>query len=92
MFLNVGGRALVPDMPGVKDVPFLTNTTMMDVDFVPEHLVIVGGSYIGLEFAQMYRRFGVEVTVVEKMPQAPAARGRRRRRRRSARSSSVKVS
>lgn len=67
IFLNVGGRALVPDIPGVKDVPFLTNTTMMDVDFVPEHLVIIGGSYIGLEFAQMYRRFGAQVTVVEKM-------------------------
>lgn len=67
VFINVGGRALVPEFPGVKDVPFLTNTTMMDVDFVPEHLVIVGGSYIGLEFAQMYRRFGSRVTVVEKM-------------------------
>ncbi len=67
VFLNVGGRALVPDMPGVKEVPFLTNSTMMDVDRVPEHLVIVGGSYIGLEFAQMYRRFGSQVTVVEKM-------------------------
>jgi len=68
VFLNVGGRAFVPDMPGVKDVPFLTNTSMMEVDFLPEHLVIVGGSYIGLEFAQMYRRFGSEVTVVEMAP------------------------
>jgi pyruvate/2-oxoglutarate dehydrogenase complex dihydrolipoamide dehydrogenase (E3) component len=68
VFLNVGGRALVPDIPGVKDVPFLTNSSIMDVDRVPEHLVIVGGSYIGLEFAQMYRRFGSKVTVVEKMP------------------------
>jgi pyruvate/2-oxoglutarate dehydrogenase complex dihydrolipoamide dehydrogenase (E3) component len=67
VFINVGARALVPDIPGVKDVPFLTNSTMMDVDFVPEHLVIVGGSYIGLEFAQMYRRFGSRLTVVEKM-------------------------
>jgi pyruvate/2-oxoglutarate dehydrogenase complex dihydrolipoamide dehydrogenase (E3) component len=66
IFLNVGGRASVPDIPGVRDVPYLTNTTMMEVDFVPEHLVIVGGSYIGLEFAQMYRRFGSKVTVVEK--------------------------
>jgi pyruvate/2-oxoglutarate dehydrogenase complex dihydrolipoamide dehydrogenase (E3) component len=66
IFLNVGGRALVPDIPGVKDVPFLTNTSMMQVDFLPEHLVIVGGSYIGLEFAQMYRRFGSKVTVVER--------------------------
>ncbi len=68
VFLNVGGRALVPDIPGVKDVPFLTNSSIMDVDRVPGHLVIVGGSYIGLEFAQMYRRFGAQVTVVEKMP------------------------
>jgi len=68
VFLNVGARALVPDIPGVKDVPFLTNTSMMDVDRVPEHLVIVGGSYIGLEFAQMYRRFGSKVTVVERAP------------------------
>ncbi|HXM81221.1 MAG TPA: FAD-containing oxidoreductase [Burkholderiales bacterium] len=68
LFLDVGARALVPDMPGVKDVPFLTNSTMMEVDYLPEHLVIVGGSYIGLEFAQMYRRFGSKVTVVEKAP------------------------
>jgi pyruvate/2-oxoglutarate dehydrogenase complex dihydrolipoamide dehydrogenase (E3) component len=67
VFINVGGRALVPDIPGVKEVPYLTNTTMMEVDFLPEHLVIVGGSYIGLEFAQMYRRFGSKVTVVERM-------------------------
>jgi pyruvate/2-oxoglutarate dehydrogenase complex dihydrolipoamide dehydrogenase (E3) component len=66
IFINVGGRALVPDLPGIKDVPFLTNTSMMVLDQVPEHLVIVGGSYIGLEFAQMYRRFGSKVTVVEK--------------------------
>jgi pyruvate/2-oxoglutarate dehydrogenase complex dihydrolipoamide dehydrogenase (E3) component len=66
VFINVGGRPLVPDMSGVNDVPFLTSDTMMDVDFVPEHLVIVGGSYIGLEFGQMYRRFGSRVTIVEK--------------------------
>jgi pyruvate/2-oxoglutarate dehydrogenase complex dihydrolipoamide dehydrogenase (E3) component len=66
VFLNVGGRALVPDIPGLKDVPFLTNSSMMEVDRVPEHLVIIGGSYIGLEFAQAYRRFGSNVTVVEK--------------------------
>ena len=66
IFINVGGRATVPDMPGVADTPFLNNVSMMEVDFVPRHLVIVGGSYIGLEFAQMYRRFGAEVTVVEK--------------------------
>ena len=68
IFINVGGRASVPAMPGVKDVPFLTNSSMMDVDFLPEHLVIVGGSYIGLEFGQMYRRFGSEVTIVEMGP------------------------
>ena len=68
IFINVGGRARVPDMPGIHDVPFLTNSSMMDVDFLPEHLVVVGGSYIGLEFGQMYRRFGSEVTIVEMGP------------------------
>jgi len=68
IFINVGGRASVPDMPGLAKVPFLTNSSMMDVDFLPEHLVIIGGSYIGLEFAQMYRRFGSRVTVVEMAP------------------------
>jgi pyruvate/2-oxoglutarate dehydrogenase complex dihydrolipoamide dehydrogenase (E3) component len=66
IFINVGGRALVPDMPGVRDVPFLTNTTILALDQVPRHLVVVGGSYIGLEFGQMFRRFGAEVTIVEK--------------------------
>ncbi|MBY0611187.1 MAG: FAD-containing oxidoreductase [Beijerinckiaceae bacterium] len=66
IFLNVGGRASVPDMPGVKDIPYLDNTDIVALDVVPEHLVVVGGSYIGLEFAQMYRRFGAEVTVVER--------------------------
>jgi pyruvate/2-oxoglutarate dehydrogenase complex dihydrolipoamide dehydrogenase (E3) component len=66
IFLNVGGRAIVPDMPGVDRVPFLTNTSMLKLDTLPRHLLIVGGSYVGLEFAQMYRRFGSEVTVVEK--------------------------
>jgi pyruvate/2-oxoglutarate dehydrogenase complex dihydrolipoamide dehydrogenase (E3) component len=65
IFINTGGRALVPNMPGLNDVPYFTNSTMMDVDFLPEHLLIVGGSYVGLEFAQMYRRFGSRVTVVE---------------------------
>lgn len=68
IFINVGGRALIPDMPGVRDVPILTNTGILGLDSVPEHLVVVGGSYIGLEFAQMYRRFGAKVTVVEKGP------------------------
>jgi pyruvate/2-oxoglutarate dehydrogenase complex dihydrolipoamide dehydrogenase (E3) component len=65
-FLNVGGRAVVPDMPGINDVNYLTNTGILQLDRVPKHLVVIGGSYIGLEFAQMYRRFGAEVTVVEK--------------------------
>jgi pyruvate/2-oxoglutarate dehydrogenase complex dihydrolipoamide dehydrogenase (E3) component len=64
--LNVGGRALVPDMPGLADIDYMTNTTMMTVDFLPAHLVVIGGSYIGLEFAQMYRRFGSQVTVVQR--------------------------
>jgi pyruvate/2-oxoglutarate dehydrogenase complex dihydrolipoamide dehydrogenase (E3) component len=66
IFINVGGRAFVPPLPGIEQTPFLTNSGMMEVDFVPEHLVVVGGSYVGLEFAQMYRRFGSQVTVVEK--------------------------
>lgn len=66
IFINVGGRAVVPDLPGIHDVPFLTNTDMVALELLPRHLVIVGGSYIGLEFAQMYRRFGAEVTVVER--------------------------
>ena len=65
IFINVGTRARVPDWPGIDDVPYFTNSNIMDVDFLPEHLIIIGGSYIGLEFAQMYRRFGSEVTVVE---------------------------
>ncbi|MEE8117936.1 MAG: FAD-containing oxidoreductase [Gammaproteobacteria bacterium] len=65
IFINVGARARVPDWKGLDDVPFFNNSSMMEVDFLPEHLVIVGGSYIGLEFAQMYRRFGSNVTVVE---------------------------
>jgi pyruvate/2-oxoglutarate dehydrogenase complex dihydrolipoamide dehydrogenase (E3) component len=68
IFINVGGRALVPDMPGVKDVPFLTNTSILGLDRVPRHLVVVGGSYVGLEFAQMHRRFGAEVTIIEMSP------------------------
>lgn len=68
IFINVGGRAYIPPLPGIDEVEFLTNSSMMDVNFVPEHLVIVGGSYVGLEFAQMYRRFGSDVTVIEKGP------------------------
>jgi pyruvate/2-oxoglutarate dehydrogenase complex dihydrolipoamide dehydrogenase (E3) component len=65
IFINVGGRAVVPDLPGIGQVRFLTNGTILALDRVPEHLVVVGGSYVGLEFAQMYRRFGAAVTVVE---------------------------
>ena len=68
IFINVGGRAGVPDIPGVTTVDYLTNTSILKLDIVPKHLVVVGGSYIGLEFAQMYRRFGAEVTIVEKGP------------------------
>ncbi len=68
IFINAGGRALVPDLPGIRDVPFLTNSSMMELDVVPGHLLIIGGSYIGLEFAHMYRRFGSQVTVVERAP------------------------
>lgn len=65
IFINVGGRAAVPAIPGLDRIDYLTNSTMMDVDFLPRHLLILGGSYIGLEFGQMYRRFGSEVTIVE---------------------------
>ena len=65
IFINVGGRPTLPPWPGIGDVPVLTNISMMAIDTLPEHLIIAGGSYIGLEFAQMYRRFGSRVTVVE---------------------------
>ena len=65
IFINVGARARVPAMPGLDEIDYFTNSNIMDVDFLPEHLIIIGGSYIGLEFAQMYRRFGSEVTVIE---------------------------
>jgi pyruvate/2-oxoglutarate dehydrogenase complex dihydrolipoamide dehydrogenase (E3) component len=68
IFLNVGGRAAVPPLPGIERTPYLTNTSILVLDRLPRHLVVVGGSYIGLEFAQMYRRFGADVTVVEKGP------------------------
>ncbi len=68
IFINVGTRPVVPDIPGVGDVNFLTSSNMMDIDFLPEHLVVIGGSYIGLEFGQMFRRFGSKVTIVEKKP------------------------
>ena len=68
IFINVGGRAAVPPIKGLSDVPYWNNSSMMAVDFVPPHLVVIGGSYIGLEFAQMYRRFGSAVTIVEMSP------------------------
>ncbi len=66
IFLNVGGRASVPDLPGVGTIPYLTNSSILELDTLPRHLVVIGGSYIGLEFAQMFRRFGSEVTVIER--------------------------
>jgi pyruvate/2-oxoglutarate dehydrogenase complex dihydrolipoamide dehydrogenase (E3) component len=68
IFVNVGGRALVPPISGLDQVPYLTNSSMMDIDFLPPHLIVLGGSYVGLEFAQVYRRFGSGVTVVELGP------------------------
>jgi pyruvate/2-oxoglutarate dehydrogenase complex dihydrolipoamide dehydrogenase (E3) component len=68
IFINVGGRATVPEIAGLDQVDYLTNSSMMDLDFLPRHLLVLGGSYIGLEFGQMYRRFGSEVTIVEVGP------------------------
>ena len=68
IFLNVGGRAVIPEIPGREAIPYLTNSSMMEIDFLPKHLLIVGGSYIGLEFGQMFRRFGSEVTILETGP------------------------
>jgi pyruvate/2-oxoglutarate dehydrogenase complex dihydrolipoamide dehydrogenase (E3) component len=68
IFINVGGRAVVPDMPGIDRVATLTNTSILELDTLPQHLVVVGGSYVGLEFAQMYRRFGAAVTVIARSP------------------------
>ncbi|MBB6143409.1 pyruvate/2-oxoglutarate dehydrogenase complex dihydrolipoamide dehydrogenase (E3) component [Silvibacterium bohemicum] len=66
IFLNVGGRAVKPDLPGIHEIKYLDNVSMMDLDVLPRHLVVVGGSYVGIEFGQMFRRFGSEVTIVEK--------------------------
>jgi pyruvate/2-oxoglutarate dehydrogenase complex dihydrolipoamide dehydrogenase (E3) component len=68
IFINVGGRAAVPPIEGIESVPHLNNSSMMDVDYLPRHLIVVGGSYIGLEFGQMFRRFGSEVTILEMGP------------------------
>jgi pyruvate/2-oxoglutarate dehydrogenase complex dihydrolipoamide dehydrogenase (E3) component len=66
IFINVGGRAVIPNFPGVDLVPYLTNVSILELDTLPRHLVIVGGSYVGLEFGQIFRRFGSEVTIIEK--------------------------
>lgn len=66
IFINVGARASVPNFPGIQDVPYLTNSSLLKLDSLPRHLIVVGGSYIGIEFGQMYRRFGAEVTIIEK--------------------------
>jgi pyruvate/2-oxoglutarate dehydrogenase complex dihydrolipoamide dehydrogenase (E3) component len=68
IFINVGGRAAVPRMPGIEQIEFFTNSTLLDIDFIPRHLIVIGGSYVGLEFGQIFRRFGSEVTIVEKGP------------------------
>ena len=68
IFLDVGARASVPDWAGLGAVRFLTSTTLLDLDRLPRHLVVVGGGSVGLEFAQVFRRFGAEVTLVEKGP------------------------
>jgi pyruvate/2-oxoglutarate dehydrogenase complex dihydrolipoamide dehydrogenase (E3) component len=68
IFINVGGRAVTPDFPGVDSVPWMSNVGILDLETLPIHLIVVGGSYIGLEFAQIFRRFGSEVTVIEKSP------------------------
>jgi pyruvate/2-oxoglutarate dehydrogenase complex dihydrolipoamide dehydrogenase (E3) component len=68
IFIDVGGRPFVPQLPGVDQVPYLTSETMMNVDFLPDHLIVIGGSYVGLEFGQMYRRFGSRVSIVEMAP------------------------
>jgi pyruvate/2-oxoglutarate dehydrogenase complex dihydrolipoamide dehydrogenase (E3) component len=65
IFIDVGGRAIVPDIPGLDGVSYVTNSTILDVDFLPPHLIVVGGSYVGLEQAQVYRCFGANVTVLE---------------------------
>ena len=68
IFINVGARPRIPKMPGLDAVPYLTSSSILELEQVPAHLIVVGGSYIGLEFAQMYRRFGSQVTVLEMAP------------------------
>ncbi|KTC84478.1 pyridine nucleotide-disulfide oxidoreductase [Legionella brunensis] len=68
IFINVGARAFVPPMDGLEKIDFLTNASILQLDIVPQHLIVIGGSYIGLEFAQVFRRFGAQVTIIEKAP------------------------
>jgi pyruvate/2-oxoglutarate dehydrogenase complex dihydrolipoamide dehydrogenase (E3) component len=72
IFINTGCRAIVPEIEGIADIGYLTSTTILDLDKVPEHLLVIGGNYIGLEFSQMFRRFGSKVTVLEKGPRITA--------------------
>jgi pyruvate/2-oxoglutarate dehydrogenase complex dihydrolipoamide dehydrogenase (E3) component len=66
IFINVGGRAVIPDFPGVDSVPWMNNVSILELETLPRHLIVVGGSYVGLEFGQIFRRFGSEVTIIEK--------------------------
>ncbi len=91
IFINVGGRAIIPDFGKLNEVPYLTNSNMVALDEVPRHLVVIGGSYIGLEFAQIFRRFGAQVTVVEKALVSSLGKTRRFRHK-SRRSLKTKVS
>lgn len=68
VFVNVGARPRLPDLPGLPEVPFLTSTSIMELAEIPERLLVLGGGYVGVEFAQMFRRFGSAVTVVQRSP------------------------
>ncbi|MEJ2054010.1 MAG: FAD-containing oxidoreductase [Calditrichaceae bacterium] len=65
IFIDAGARARIPDIPGIDKIDYMTNSDIVNISFLPEHLIIIGGSYIGLEFGQMFHRFGSEVTIVE---------------------------
>ncbi|MFZ0594680.1 MAG: mercuric reductase [Bryobacteraceae bacterium] len=69
IFIDTGARALIPDIPGIESIPYLTNETLMELKTLPDHLIVLGGGYIGLEFGQMFRRFGSSVTVVHHGPE-----------------------
>jgi pyruvate/2-oxoglutarate dehydrogenase complex dihydrolipoamide dehydrogenase (E3) component len=66
IFINAGARPSVPELEGLRDVPFLDSTSIMELDCVPEHLLVLGGGYVGLEFGQMFRRFGSRVTIIQR--------------------------